>query len=174
MLCVTHQVPALCCVWHIRCSLSTVCNTSGAWFVLSVTHTDKHTCTLRMWLRMKWHWCMVVWCTQNGLRTHTFTLGRQGEKMRLLFDWIKYLAVVRALTMSGCIENTYDVWLYWEHLRCLVVLRTLTMLSCIENTYDVWLYWEHLRCLVVLRTVTMSGCIENTYDAKLYWEHLRC
>ena len=27
----------------------------------------KYTCTLLMWLCMKWHcnWCMVVWCTQN-------------------------------------------------------------------------------------------------------------
>ena len=27
--------------------------------------TAKHAYTLRMWLCMKWSWCMVVWCTQN-------------------------------------------------------------------------------------------------------------
>ena len=34
--------------------------------------TVKHTCTLRMWLCMKWHGEWVVWCTQNAPRRQQF------------------------------------------------------------------------------------------------------
>ena len=55
------------------------------------------------------HGCLVY--TERASHTN-FHPWQKGEKMHLLFDWIKYLAVIRALTMFGCIKNTYDVKLY--------------------------------------------------------------